>query len=341
MAELKDIILNNNWKSSDYMQSTDVNRLFNSGIVTQGSDAAQRMIQAVDYDNVQSTMTVGMTDYEWAEQNFADATDNEPTALEPYFDEATAKIFFGNQWWKVRGIQKDLMNTTQPVRLVLNKSGSYWATMWNRVIAATISGMKDIAAITVGDGTLNLSANMVIDARLKKGDMGWSKLAKMHMNSKTLHDILAKQLAGSITKDLVKAIYGSQTVTENGVTTTVTSQTPIYVYEGVVPIVVDDSMTDGIIALVEDAAFAFAQNNMSSPLMYSENPKTGGVGSEEWGTKALYLMHPVGFSFKGELGTHYANKTGLTLAELLAGGLYELKVDPKLTLMTNLRVKVG
>ena len=59
MKTIQDVILNNAWKSSSFMQSTDVNRLFNSGIVTSASDAAQNLINAIDYDNVQSTVRVG------------------------------------------------------------------------------------------------------------------------------------------------------------------------------------------------------------------------------------------------------------------------------------------
>ncbi|MDQ7061555.1 MAG: hypothetical protein Q9M43_10675 [Sulfurimonas sp.] len=35
----------------------------------------------------------------------------------------------------------------------------------------------------------------------------------------------------------------------------------------VTPIIVDDTMTDGIISLVEDGAFAFGQKNIKDPLI--------------------------------------------------------------------------
>lgn len=341
MATISQVIQDNKWKSVSFKQSTMVTRLFSSGIVSNASDMAQAAINAVDYENVQSVVTTGLVDYAWAEQNFGNATDTLATSLEPVFDECNVKTFYGNQWWAVRGINKDLLNASKPNLLVREKVGDYWAVQWNKIMAATVSGMGDIAAITVGDGTGELSRLMVIQARAKKGDMGWGKLAKMYMNSTTMADIQTKQDNGAIAQ-LITARYGTVTKVVYGVETLVQSEVPTYVFDGVTEIVVDDAMKNGIISLVENGAFAFAQKDLASPLMYDKQAKSGnGVGKEEWGTKALYILHPVGFSFKGVLGTNYANKSGLTLAELQAGGLYELKVDPKLSPITNLKVKIG
>lgn len=341
MKDIKDIILNNAWKSSSFQKATEVNRLFNSGIVSKASDAAQTLIQAMDYNNVQSTVRVGLVDYKWAEQNFGDASDTVATALEAVFDELDVKVFYGNQWWGVRSIQKDLMDETQPNRLVLNKVGQFWATQFNKIISATVSGMGDIPEITIGDGTDNLSRKMVIKARKNKGDMGFGKLAKMYMNSTTMADLLDKQEDGTI-KELITEKYGQVTIVKDGITQVVQSDTPSYVYGGATPIVVDDAMKDGIISLIEDGAFAFTQKDLADPLMYDKSSKAGnGAGKEEWGTKALYIMHPVGFSFKGVYGTNFASRSGLSLAELQGGGLYELKVDAKLAPITNLKILIG
>lgn len=341
MPTIQDVIQNNSWKSSSFKASTDVNRLFNGGIITAASSQAQALLNAVDYDNVQSTVRVGMVDYDWAEQNLGDASDNTVTALQPIFDELDVKTFYGNQWWGVRAIQKDLMNSTEPNRLVLEHVGRYWATQFNKIISSTVSGMGDIAAITVGDGTANLSRSLVIQARKKKGDMGFGKLAKMYMNSTTMADILDKQEAGTI-KELITEKYGQVTIVKDGITQLVQSDSPTYVYGGATPVVVDDAMKDGIISLIEEGAFAFAQKDLSNPLMYSNDPKAGnGVGKEEWGTKSLYVLHPIGFGFTGVYGTDFASRSGLSLAELQGGGQYDLKVDAKLAPITNLKVLIG
>lgn len=341
MLTIQQVILDNAWKSSSFLQSTEVTRLFNSGIVTMGSDSAQNLINAMDFDNVQSTTRVGMLDYEWAEQNLGDATDDDATSLEAFTEELDVKVFYGNQWWAVRTIQKDLLNETMPMRLVLNKIGGYWAKMYNRIIASTVSGMGDITEITIGDGTANLSRQMVIDARKLKGDMGFGRLAKMYMNSTTMADILTKQAAGTI-NELITEKYGQVTVLKDGVSQVVQNMTPEYVYNGVTMVVVDDAITNGIISLIDDGAFAFVQKELTTPMMYLNSPKGGnGTGKEEWGTKNLYFLHPVGFSFVGVFGTSYAKKSGLTLAELQAGSQYALSVDAKLAPITNLKVLIG
>ena len=95
---------------------------------------------------------------------------------------------------------------------------------------------------------------------------------------------------------------------------------------------------DGKIALIDEGAFAYAEkDNIEKPLMYNEDSKAGnGAGSEDFGTKKLFILHPLGFTFVGVLGTDYASKSGLTLAELQGGGLYELAVDVKLSPITIL-----
>lgn len=343
MATIQDVILNNTWKSSSFELSTDVNRLFSSGILTAANPQARAIIDALDEDNLQSTVKLGLTNYEWAEMHLGDASDDEATSQEQVLDEYNVKTFYGDFWWSVRTIQRDLMNETRPVALVLQRVGEYWATAWNKYISATVSGMSDISEITVGSDSTEFSRQLVLNARSKKGDMGYGKLATMYMSAITLHDILSKQAAGVvITEDLIKETYGTTTIVVDGVTTVVTDAAPTYKYNGTTPIVVDDSMSSGVISLIEDGAFAFYQKDLAQPLMYQNSPKSGnGVGKEEWGTKQMFIIHPIGFDFVGVYDTDYASRSGLTLAELEGGGLYELTVDAKLSPITNIKVKIG
>jgi hypothetical protein len=339
MATIQDVIQDNEWKSTSFEQSTDVNRLFNSGILTNAGDTAQSILMAMDESNVQETVRVGLSDIEFAEQNLGDATENSATSLEATFKDVDIKTFYGNQWWAVRTIQKDLLNETKPNMLVLNRIGEFWATQYNRIISNTISGMSDITEITTGDGSSNLSRIMVIEARQKKGDMGYGMLAKMHMNSTQIAWILTQQ-ASDVIDTIITARYGMITIVVDGVEQQVQSETPTYVYDGVTEIVIDDSIKNGIISMIEDSAFAFSQKDLANPLMYDNSPKLGnGVGKEEWGTKGLYIIHPIGFSFIGTRPATYANKSGLTFAELQNGLQYDLAVDPKLARITNLKVK--
>ena len=341
------VIQDNNWQSVSFEKSTDVNALINSGVITRAGESANALLSAISYDNVQSTLTVGLVDSTWAEQNLGDASDTTVTGIEAVFDEVNVKTFYGNQWWAVRTIQKDLLNTTKPITLVGERIGSYWATQWNRIISATISGMADIAEITVGevDGvtglpTQNLDRLMVVDAMSKKGDMGFGALDRMYMNSVTFADQLKKQITAG--DQLFTRAKANTLIGTNGKVVAENTNRDTWVYDNATPIILDDTMKNGIISLVSDGAFAFEQKNMTSPLMYNNDPKAGnGAGKEEFGTKALYILHPIGFSFVGVQGTNYASKSGLSLAELQAGGLYALKVDAKLAPITNLRVKIG
>ena len=341
MATIQEVIQNNNWKSVSFEKSAEVNKLISGGIVTGASEGAKNFLNAMDFENVQSTMTVGIVDSVWAEQNLGDASDTVVSGVEPLFDEAKVKTFYGNQWWAVRTIQKDLLNATKPNQLVLDKIGSFWATQWNKILSATVSGMSDITAITIGDGTQELTKSVLTSARKLKKDMGVGKLADAYMSSTTLFDVIEKQDAGTIA-EIITEKYGQVTVVKDGITQVVQSDTPTYVLNKVTTIKVDDTMKDGIISLVEAGAFAFSQKNIKDPLMYDKSAKSGnGAGKEEFGTKSLYIIHPIGFSFKGVLGTDYASKSGLTLAELQGGGLYELQVDAKLAPITNLKIKIG
>ncbi len=342
MATLADIIELNGWTSASIEQSTEVNRLFSSGMLTKASPEAQAMINAVNPDNVQSEVLVGIVGADWAEQNFGDATSTEAGAIAPFFKEARAKTFYGNQWWEVYTIWKDLLQAAHPNAYIQQKIGEYWATTINKIQSATLSGMSDIAEITIGDATGNFSRSLVIQARKLKGDMGAGKLANLYMSSTTLFDILEKIEATTIAQGTIVEAYGTSTIVVDGVTTIVQADTPTYRYNGVTEIIVDDAMTDGIISLVEQGAFAYAANDKTTALTYSNDPKAGnGAGKEEFGTKLLYMVHPIGFDFVGVEGTDYTARGGLTIAELQGGGLYEAVAPAKLLPITNILVKIG
>ena len=344
MKTLIQVIQDNAWRAYDFFQSTAVNRLIGSGAVsTDGNNSADAIINAIDEENVQSIVTLGLSGYEWQEQNLGDATDTLAGAIEPQFADVNVKTFYGNQWWAVRDIEKDLLSGVQPEKIVLEKVGAYWAEQVNKIMSATVSGMGDITDITVGDGSANLSRALINEARKLKGDKGTGKLANLYMSSTTLFDVLDKQETGVITgKELITEVYGKVQVNQNGVTTTVDTDVPEYKYNGVTKIIVDDTMADGIVALVENGAFVYKTKNLQDPLMIDTTPKAGnGSGKKEWGTKALYICHPLGFSFKGKLGTEFVSKSGLSLAELQGGGLYELAENKKNAKIQIAKVKVG
>lgn len=335
MATIAEVILNNNWKTTSVSKSTALNAVLESGVVATTGEDVTDLLNAINEQNVNSTITTSLAGYDWSEGNLGDASATVATALNPAFAEVDVKTFYVNQWFNVKTIQKDLLKSTQPNLLTNEFIGRFWAETYNKIIANTITGISTIAELVQGDGTETFTDNLVIDTMLLKGDMGMQGLYSMQMNSKTFASA-KKKAPASFTQTFGTPIV--QVV--NGVETTVQGKPTGWVYNGYVKVVIDDVMTDGKIALIDEGAFAWAEKeNIDEPLMYDKDAKAGnGAGSEDFGTKKLFVLHPIGFTFVGVLGTDYASKSGLTLAELQAGGLYELAVDVKLSPITILHI---
>lgn len=329
------VILNNNWKTTTVSKSTAINAILTSGIVTGGAQEATDMLNAINEQNVNSTITTALIGYAWAEGNLGDSSSTVPTALAEAFTEAKVKVNYVNQWFGVPTIQKDLLASTTPLATVNEFIGRFWAETYNKMIASTVTGISTIATLLNDLGLGTFTDNAVLDTMLIKGDMGMSGLHSMQMNSKTF--ISAKKKApSSFTQTFSQPIM--QVV--GGVETMIQGKPTGWLYQGYVKVVIDDVMADGIIALIDENAFVLVEKeNIEKPLMYKYDPKAGnGAGIEEFGTKKLFVLHPLGFNFKGVLGTDFASKSGVTLAELQSGALYELAVDKKLSPITVLKV---
>ena len=336
MALIADVILNNNWKATSVNKSTVVNAVLQSGVVSQASQEATDLLGALNEQNVNSTITTSLIGYDWAEGNLGDSSGTVVSGLAENFDEATAKVQYVNQWWNVRTIQKDLLASTEPNRVVNEFMGRFWSETFNRIMASTITGIAvGIPALVNDILTATFTEEAVLDTMLLKGDKGMAGLDTMQMNSATFISAKKKE------PTLFTQTFGADVVqVVGGVETVVRGKPTGWVYDGYVKVVIDDVLTNGYIALVDVNAFAYAEKeNIEKPMMYSEDAKAGnGAGSEDFGTKKAFIMHPVGFNFVGVLATDYASKSGVTLAELQSGDLYELVVPVKLSPITVLKV---
>ena len=326
---IADVILNNNWKATSVNKSTQVNAVLESGIVSTASQEATDALGAINEQNVQSKITTALIGYDWAEGNLGDASGTVASALAESFDEADVKTFYVNQWWNVKTIQKDLLGSTTPNLVVNEFMGRFWKETFNKIIANTVTGISAITALVQGDGTATFTSNLVIDTMLLKGDMGMQGLDTMQMNSKTFASCKKKEPA-SFTQTFGTPIV--QVV--GGVEQTIAGKPTGWLYDGYVRVVIDDTMVDGKIAFIDENAFAYAEKeNIAEPLMYDKDAKAGnGAGSEDFGTKKLFILHPIGFTFSGTT----ASKSGATLAELQGGTMYTLAVDVKLSPITIL-----
>lgn len=338
MATIAEVILNNNWKATSVNKSLVVNGVLTSGVVSQASQDATDMLGAINEQNVPSLITTSLIGYNWAEGNLGDSSATVASALAEAFTEANAKTQYVNQWWNVRTIQKDLLASTTPNATVNEFIGRFWAETFNKFIASTIVGISTISALVNDLGLGTFTANAVLDTMIIKGDMGMLGLDTMQMNSATFLSAKKKE------PTMFTQTFGNPiTQVVGGVETTVRGKPTGWVYDGYVTVVIDDAMTDGLIALVDRNAFAYAEKeNIEKPLMYNEDSKAGnGAGSEDFGTKKLFVLHPIGFTVTGVIPTNYASKSGFSLAELQAGGIYSLAVDKKLSPITILKVALA
>jgi hypothetical protein len=330
---IADVILNNNWKATSVKDSTALNAMLSSGIVSDGGQDATDLLNALNEDNINSKITTALHGYDWAEGNLGDASATVATALQPNFDEVDAKVNYVNQWWNVKTIQRDLLKSTRPNETVNEFIGRFWTETFNKVIANTVVGLQSIVSIVEDAGAVAFTSDLVLDTMLLKGDMGMAGLDTMQMNSATF--INAKKAEPT----MFTQTFGAPILqVVNGVETVVQGRPTGWLYDGYVKVVIDDTMNDSYIALINKGAFAFAEKeNIEEPLMYHKDAKAGnGAGSEDWGTKKAYIMHPLGFTFSGTT----ASKSGATMAELQGGTMYTLVVDVKLSPITFLKYDI-
>lgn len=358
---LEQIILDNEWTSHSFFDSTELNALITGGIIDTSDDRGEAILSGLDRQNVQSTYRLGFSDIDHSEANIGSTISSQMVnGSRAFFKEANVKTFYNNQWWEVPAMERHLLNEAEPVRFLLEEIGRYWAQEIDMKIAATLDGMKDIPEITVGDGTKQFSEDLILMARELKGDFGVRELFTMYMSSATLFALLRKQRANTIDNLIVEAYGPTSLVGENrvgsdgtrgeasrGFSNVLASRTPRFFYNGVTPIVVSDNLEDGIAHMVDNGAFAYNQANFTDPIVYDYQPRAGnGAGIEQYGSRALFLLHPKGFSFTGQQSQtggsgKFANNGGLTLAELKAGGQYELNEDVKLARIFNVRFTIA
>lgn len=337
MATLAEVILNNNWKATSVARSTALNAMLDSGIMMKTGGDVTDLLNAINEKNVNSIITTSLVSYEWAEGNLGDASTDLATGLQAGFGEVNIKTQYENQWFDIRTIQKDLLQSTTPNLVVNEFIGRFWAETFNKRMASTVTGLSFIADIVNDVSTTSeFSDDLIIDTMALKGDMGMAGLYSIQMNTKTF--VACKKKSSNFSQTFGASI----TQVVDGIQTVVQGKPTGWLYNGYVKVVIDDVMDDGKIALIDEGAFAYAEKeNIEKPLMYDTQARSGnGAGNESFGTKKLYILHPMGFNFVGELTTDYASKSGVTLAELQSGDLYELAVDVKLSPITILMVSL-
>ncbi len=356
---LEDILGDNDFHSLSYLESEYANTLINNPSVTMvGSDGRDHLnAYEMQNKNLPSVLEVGYSGYDHAEWNTGNTSDDEATAEDPFFLTYKTKTYYKNRWFNVKTIQRDLLKALDPVAFLNGFIAKDLITYYNTVIAGTLAGMSDITAVTIGDGSKEFSQGLVQQAEGIKSDAGYKSFSRFYMNSATVSNILTKQRLGTIKNPLIeplkigeKAIlrvdagtegakYGQSVEKKMGGVSNL-------VYLGSIPIVLDDNLKDGVISILEEGAFAFAQTEFNNPLNYHRKPMSGnGSGKEVLGMRVSFIMHPVGFNFVGSKSTNigagnYASPFGLSLAELISGGQYEVGHNIKETKIIQIKVSM-
>ena len=368
LRTLDKILLNNNWRSSTILENGDSLNLMKSNIFNRNvTSQTEAMVNGFDYDNIQDTITTGLVNYENKQQNLPDSI-NKPNAvpIESKYDDLRIKIYYGNQWWKWNVIEKDVMSSNDPELRLAKFMSKFWAWQWNSITSAMVTNLSGVAEITVGGTGASaeyLSEELVLKVRAKKEDMGFGKLNKIYTNSKTITAILKKQYTTANAPNLITEVYrGNITQTPDGQNVTTTPgayENVSYMYKGVVPIILDDMMPDGILSFVEDGAFLFHLKNTEKPFYKEESAMANiGAGVKNIGMKMIYIIHPIGFNFTGTYHATsgapatYASRSGMTPDELKNLGpntgtaaapiyksMYKLAIPAKKSPIYNLRVK--
>lgn len=345
MALLEDVLFDNKWNSASFHDSLAVNALINTGIITPIRGSIRQDIDGLDSDNMKSVITSGIISRTFEEPKGMDASDDEITPNVLSQSEYRVKTYYQAYSELERSIQDDIAPmTVADARIhLINVFGLYWATHWNRIIAHMLKGFSTLAAITVGDGAANISRTMVLDARLKRGDLGFGAIGRMYMSSTTLYDALVKQEAETIDSGTIVETYGTNTIVVDGVTTVVASETPTYRFNGVTEIILDDDLDAGIIGVVDRGSFGIGERNLSTPLETFRNPLSGqGSGKTQVISRKSFILHPIGFNFTGVFEDEDFGKISeLTYAELQGGDLYDIAHDIKETKITILKVLIG
>ncbi len=359
--EFKNIIENQNWLNAHFFKSWYPQALLNSGLIDT-SPTGQGVINGFSEkaNNVPKVIETGYAGYMYKEPDIPILGSTAiPEPLDAEYLTVHAKTFYSFWWWRVHTLAQDLMSMAHPnvALLIREHVGQYLATHLNHLMCKTVAGLSTISEITVGDDSTEFSEDLFDQAQKIREDVEDDGLSKIFMSSETLYDIKGKQ---NKTPNKSPLISQYQTNDQNqiqlsgGATGAIMGQTiktsigrPVkWAYKATHPIMLDNTMPDGLIAIIDPKAFVFMQKSFKKPLSYVNRTDEGGTGTEKFGAKFLFIMHPAGTDFigtegEGEEAGKYANRVGLTYAELERGAQYKLAFKARDSRIRLIKVKIG
>ncbi len=357
-VEIDAVINKQRWLNAHFLKSKKVKALFQSNLIDT-KPTGQNFINAINesIDNIPEVLEIGCSGFPYQEPGLAEPGSTEiPTPITAQYVTVKAKPQYCYWWWKLHNIEKDLLAMANTSLLLREYIGEYMGTHFNLIIGHTINSLASVSSILVGDDTTEFSEDLFDQSQKIREDAPEEGVTKIFMSSKTLFDIKAKQNKNPNKSPLITEYqYNENQIvfnpSANGGMVSQTLRTGLnkpsgWAYKGMYPIVLDNTIKEGLIALIEPKAFAFMQKSFKKPLMYKSAADEGGVGTEKFGIKFLFVMHPVSFNFTGTFSTEsgpgqYNTITGLTYAELDRGSCYELVTNAKESKIRLIKVKMG
>lgn len=297
-TRLSDVVVPELWTPNFILESPELVRFFNSGIVERDP-----VIDTLASGEGQIFNVRHMNDLANDEENIS--SDNPSATSTPKKVTGAAQVaikLMRNQSWSSMDLVAALQNP-DPVNVIRDRIAAYWARRWQAATVAIINGV-------IADNEANDSGDMVFDA---------TGLTSTGINGEYILE--AKQTAGDAAGDLSVIAMHSQLYTNLQKQNLIVYlrdgdanvQFPTYLgYRVVVddglPTEITSNGVEYVSALYAPGALRLGMGSPKVPTEIERKPDSGnGEGEEILYNRQHFVLHPRGFSYQTGEGTNPAN----------------------------------
>ncbi|MDQ1207268.1 hypothetical protein QE380_000191 [Acinetobacter baylyi] len=308
-TRLTDIFVGDYYQTLNPVNSPELTAVYQSGIVVK-NDALNAVA-----NNGQGTATVSY----WQDLNADEApniSNDDPDDLgevgKASQGSMTARTLYLNKGYGVADLTSELANS-EPMQHIRNRFGKYWERQWQRYLLGAARGViasniANDASDMVVDAGATISAGAFQDAAFTAGD------AAGQFTAMGVHSVVMKQM---VKQDLIEYIRDSQ------------GNIILQTYLGK-PIFMDDGLKYGanqyLSLFFGEGAFGYGEGTPAVPSELERKPSGGnGGGAEVLWERKTYILHPAGFSWKGNTSPN----TSPTAAQYATAANWERVFDRK------------
>ena len=302
---LAEILKRDLWTTEDINLSSELTRLFESGIIVK-DEQLSKMVNNADGGTIFEVPFIQENPY--AEPNISDDSLNLAVPDSISKGRRFAILSALNKSWSSYDIARQLDSGKDAFEAMQDFIGRYWVMDIQHRMASNAVGVLASNVANDGGDLLNdqggnpFTYDMIIDTNQLRGDWGATQGHDFMVMHSSAYSAIKKSDATR-----VRAV-----INNNGVL--------LYnLYDEKSIIIVDDIMpfdgTNATIMTANKGAFVFAENeDVINPLMFERDELIGNGGGKELViSRKAYLIAINGFSFTGAT---LASTTGATLAEL-------------------------